>query len=322
MLAGYPAISRIGGRRGAGASPGVVAVPVRLPLGGSPGSGWSSDCDGGGRSDSRPGRGVRAGSDRGDGAAAGPDRGRPTRFGPGAVPAGRREPGRSRVTDCPTTPASRPGGANRGEGGITTSRPTSPTTADSPGAGAKTRKRTAVSTIDRHRRHVPGAGHADGALLTRGAQHAPYRPGDTVSVDAAVRAATARPPSPGGDTERGGRRRRAPSDHLIVHHRRPTRPFSRGDGAPTVSASPSADPRDWRAPFITVVNIRLSALRLPCALRCFYTNQAHLSSPRHPPSPIMHLCHHSSLAPHRPLLPRGNCARTISCPHTGTPTIE
>ena len=155
VLAGYPAISRIGGRRGA--SPGVVAVPVRLPLGGSPGSGWSSDCDGGDRSDSRPGRGVRAGSDRGGGAAVGPDQGRPTRFGPGAVPAGRREPGRSRlrparngrlpgpgganrggtrVTDCPTTLASRPGSANRGEGGITTSRTTSSTTADSPRGGS------------------------------------------------------------------------------------------------------------------------------------------------------------------------------------------
>ncbi len=61
-----------------------------------------------------------------------------------------------------------------------------------------------MSTIDRHRRHVPGAGHADGALLTRGAQHAPYRPGDTVSVDAAVRAATARPPSPGGTRSGAG----------------------------------------------------------------------------------------------------------------------
>ena len=140
----------------------------------------------------------------------------------------------------------------------------------------------------------PGRDAQTGALLTRGAQHAPYRPGDTVSVDAAVRAATARPPSPGGDTERGGRRRRAPSDRLIVHHRRPTRPFSRGDGAPTVSASPSADPRDWRAPFITVVNIRLSALRLPRALRWLYKNQAHLSFA------------------HRPLLPP--CIYTITRP--------
>ena len=154
LLVGCPAISWIGGRRGA--SPGVVAVPVRLPLGGSPGSGWSSDCDGG-AAVTRGRGGGRAGSDRGGGAAAGPDQGRPTRFGPGAVPAGRREPGRNRlrparngrlpgpgganqggtrVTDCPTTPASRPGSANRGEGGITTSRTTSSTTADSPRGGS------------------------------------------------------------------------------------------------------------------------------------------------------------------------------------------
>ncbi len=92
VLAGQVTCSRVtrrSRRLGApGASPGVVAVPVRLP----PGSGWSSDCDGGGRSDSRSGRGGRAGSDSGGGAAAGPDRGRPTRFGPGTVPAGRREP--------------------------------------------------------------------------------------------------------------------------------------------------------------------------------------------------------------------------------------
>jgi len=186
------------------------------------------------------------------------------------------------VTDCPTTPASRPGSANRGEGGITTSRPASPTRPTPPRTGAETRRRTAVSTIDRHRRHVPGAGHADGRPPHAWSAARPHRPGDTVSVDAAVRAATARPPSPGGDTERGGRRRRAPSDRLIVHHRRPTRPFSRGDGAPTVSASPSADPRDWRAPFITVVNIRLSALRLPRALRWLYKNQAHLSFAHRP----------------------------------------
>ena len=60
-----------------------------------------------------------------------------------------------------------------------------------------------------------------------------------------------------------------------------------------VSVAP-ADPGDWRAPFITVVNIRLSALRLPRALRWLYKNQAHLSFS------------------HRPLLPP--CIYTITRP--------
>ena len=35
--------------------------------------------------------------------------------------------------------------------------------------------------------------------------------------------------------------------------------------------------------FVTVVNIRLSAHWLSCALRWLYTNQTHLSFPRRPP---------------------------------------
>ena len=161
------------------------------------------------------------------------------------------------MTGCPTTPASRASSANRGEGGTTTSRPTSPTTADSPRTGAETHRWTVVSTIDRHRRNIPRAGHADGHPPLAWSAARPHRP---------------------GDTERGRRRRRTPSDRLIVHHRRPTRLFSRSDGAPTVSVRPSASSsQDWQLPFITVANIRLSAHWLPCALRRLYANQAYLS---------------------------------------------
>ena len=59
-------------------------------------------------------------------------------------------------------------------------------------------------------------------------------------------------------------------------------PYSRSDGALAVWLSPSTDSGGWRASSITVVNIRLSALRLPRALRWLYKNQAHLSFAHRP----------------------------------------
>lgn len=211
---------------------------------------------------------------RGRGGGAGPAR--TAAAGPRQAPTGPPHPlrprGRAgRAARTGTRAGSRPAGRPR------RLRPTPP------GAGAEARGRTAVSTIDRHRRHVPGAGRADGRPPHAWSAARPLSPGRHGLRRRGREGGHRTPPiARGGDTERGGRRRRAPSDRLIVHHRRPTRPFSRGDGAPTVSASPSADPRDWRAPFITVVNIRLSALRLPRALRWLYKNQAHLSFAHRP----------------------------------------
>lgn len=181
--------------------------------------------------------GGRAGSDRGGGAAAGPDRGRPTRFGPGAVPAGRREPGRNPGDGLSDDASIQTGQREPGRGRdhdqqadladygrlpqgrerravMRRARHTHGPTP--PGAGAETRRRTAVSTIDRHRRHVPGAGHADG------------RPPHAWSA--------ARPPSPG---RHGLRRRGREGGHRTPPIARGTRS---GAGAvvgsrPTASSS-------------------------------------------------------------------------------------
>ena len=181
--------------------------------------------------------GGRAGSDRGGGAAAGPDRGRPTRFGPGAVPAGRREPGRNPGDGLSDDASIQTGQREPGRGRdhdqqadladygrlpqgrerravMRRARHTHGPTP--PGAGAETRRRTAVSTIDRHWRHVPGAGHADG------------RPPHAWSA--------ARPPSPG---RHGLRRRGREGGHRTPPIARGTRS---GAGAvvgsrPTASSS-------------------------------------------------------------------------------------
>ena len=248
---GCPAISWIGGRRGA--SPGAVAVPVRLP----PGSGWSSDCDGGGRSDSRSGRGPgrlrprRRGRGRPRPGSPHPLRprgraGRAARTGEEPPPsspqwsatrAGRREPGRNPGDGLSDDASIQTGQREPGRGRdhdqqddlvdygrlpqgrerravMRRARHTHGPTP--PRAGAETRGRTAVSTIDRHRRHVPGAGHADG------------RPPHAWSA--------ARPPSPG---RHGLRRRGREGGHRTPPIARGTRSGAGAVVGPRPTASSS-----------------------------------------------------------------------------------